>query len=239
MSQCFALDVIEHNETSRDLAVLAELVDLYGRNEPIPKDDEYPLLFPRAPTETTEGDVFAQRHRNSVDPQRVLRIRDAIANRDRGSDLLRYICPWSRSSVPPQTADLILSQAVLQDLSHEHDRDTLAETVRSMALWLRPGGIMSHQVDLSAPIGQRWNDHWTMSTWSWRLVRGRRPYYFNRAPLSTYVELLESNGLDVVSVTRVVDEGGRSRDELAHRFKDVTPEDLSTRGVNLIARKRP
>ena len=62
-----------------------------------------------------------------------------------------------------------------------------------MAGWLRPGGVMSHQIDFSCPGGVPWNHHWAYGPFAWKLIRGNRPYYVNRVPLSEYLRLLDAD----------------------------------------------
>src|SRR5436305_500844 len=95
---------------------------------------------------------------------------------------------------------------VLEHASNETNLrvlDELVAIIRAMATWLRPGGVMSHQVDFSGPGGQPWNHHWAYGDLAWRIMRGRRPCYENRVSLSRYVALFEEAGCEVIGVERV------------------------------------
>jgi hypothetical protein len=150
--------------------------------------------------------------------------------------IISYVCPWSAQSVAPLTADLVMTQVALQDMDHTPNRDDLSDNLRSMAAWLRRGGVMSHQIDLACPGGTPWNHHWAYSSFKWWLIRGRRPYYVNRAPLSDYLRILEGLGLRILGVERVVADG-LSRQRLAASFRQLPDADLTTRAALIVAIK--
>ena len=49
-----------------------------------------------------------------------------------------------------------------------------------MSRWLKKGGVMSHQIDMSFPGGAEWNHHWHHSDGAWRVARGIRSSFANR-----------------------------------------------------------
>jgi hypothetical protein len=239
--QCTSLDVVAHNDPQHDLRVFGELIELFRHRAGIPEDREFPSMLPHATATRFPGELIPDRVLEvALAPARLDAIRAAIPRRDTAPDLpLRYLCPWSERVVPAGSIDYVISQGVLQDMDHEPWRDTLTRAFVSMARWLRPGGIMSHQVDLSAPIGGAWNDHWAIGDTQWRLTRGRRPYYLNRVPLSEYVRLCAVHGFELLGTTREpAPPGGRARHEVAPAFRRLPDEDFETSAVLLIARRR-
>jgi hypothetical protein len=106
-----------------------------------------------------------------------------------------------------------------------------------MAGWLKPGGVMSHQIELSCQGGTPWNHHWAYGSFTWKLIRGKRPYFKNRVPLSEYLRLFDAVGCNVVGVEPVIAEGLR-RDKLALPFRDLPDADLKTRAAFIVAVKR-
>ncbi len=120
-------------------------------------------------------------------------------------------------------ADLVFSQGVLQFV-----RD-LPGVYTGMVGWLKPGGIMSHEIAFqSIGITKEWNGHWSCSDALWRLAAGRRRHVTNREPHSTHIALLQKVGCHVVSDERIVLLSGISRAKLAPRFRHLTDEDLMT-----------
>jgi hypothetical protein len=234
-----ALDVIAHNEPDRDVRVFAELDALFSARADVPGDDTVPGVFPAAPRTAFPEATLAAISTTPMTDDRRARIRAAIARRDGAGDLLlRYMCPWTTASLPPASVDLLVTQAVLQDVGNGRNLQPIEDMFLAMSTWLAPGGLMSHQIDLSAPIGDAWNDHWTMGDWSWRLTCGKRPFFFNRLPVSGYLGLCERYGFDVLRATPVIDRTGRGRDEVAPRFRALPDQDFVTRGVHLLARRR-
>jgi SAM-dependent methyltransferase len=130
------------------------------------------------------------------------------------------------------TVDLVLSQTVL-----EFPQD-LAGMYSEMCRWLKPGGIMSHEIDFkSIGITVEWNGHWSCSDALWRLAAGRRRHRLNREPHSTHVALMRRVGCRVVCDERTVQASGITRAQLAPRFRHLTDDDLTTSSALLQAVK--
>jgi hypothetical protein len=127
---------------------------------------------------------------------------------------------------------MIWSQAVLEYL------DDLAAAYGAMYRWLRPGGMVSHEIDLSAhQASDRWYGHWTYSEFQWALLRGGRPFWLNREPHSTHLRLLESAGFEIVADIKTPGEAPMDRVALAPRFRNLSSEDLATRAACVLAAK--
>lgn len=121
------------------------------------------------------------------------------------------------------TVDFVFSQGVLQFV-----RD-LPETYSEIVSWLKPRGIMSHEIALqSIGITVEWNGHWACSDALWSLAAGRRRHATNREPHSTHIALMERAGCRVVTDEEVVRSSGISRAQLAPRFRHLTDDDLVT-----------
>ena len=237
-----ALDVVGHADSEHDVKVLDELVPLFEGRAPIPDDAAFPLLLPRLDSYAFPQALFGGSRAGGirVDRERVESIRAALRNRGGGGDAsspIRYVAPWTGRSVSPSSADLVITQAVLQDVAHGDRESTLAETFATMARWLRAGGVMSHQINFAFPGGEQWNHHWRYSDAAWRVVRGKRPFYENRAPLSTYLQLCAQNGFEVMSVKRER-KAGLPRERVAPRFRDLPEDDFTTASAHIVAVKR-
>ena len=133
--------------------------------------------------------------------------------------------------VQTESVDLVFSQAVLEHV------DDVDGTYAALFRWLKPGGVMSHAIDFRCHgLTRDWYGHWTLPSWTWRLVRGRRPYLINRLPASAHAEKLERAGFEVLLKLPLVAPAA-TREELAVDFRALTDDDLHTASVFLIARK--
>ena len=240
--QYIGLDVVAHANAENDLTVLDELVDLFEHHAPIPDGRVFPHLQPKLSSYGFPGRLFTDDgpRRIRLDPSRLEAIRAALVERqDIVYDNLPigYTAPWGPRTLDRQSVDLVITQAVLQDMGHDPARSELAGAFQAMSRWLRKGGVMSHQINLGFPGGSHWNHHWHYSDAAWRLVRGNRTFFENRVPLSGYLTLCEQNDFDVVSVKRV-EEVGIPREQAAPRFRDLSEEDFRTASAHIVAVRR-
>jgi hypothetical protein len=240
--QYVALDLVARADPMHDVQLLDELVTMFAHHAPIPDERLFPNLLPKLPAYNFPNRLFTDdgpRHID-IDPERVQAIRAALLDRQ---DVLYdnvpvgYAAPWGPRTLDRQSVDLVITQAVLQDMAHEPTKSELAGTFQAMSRWLRKGGVMSHQINLAFPGNAEWNHHWRYSDAAWRLVRGNRPFFENRVPVSTYLTLCEENDFQVVSVKRVEQEG-IPREKAAPRFKDLPDEDFRTSSVHIVAVRR-
>jgi len=232
------LDVVEHASSEINLRVLDELVDLLRSHAPIPDSSMFPELLPALENYAFPLKAFdeASLHDHLRDDY-VDKLRSVLQNQGSADSILQYECPWQSSSVVPGSVDLVITQVALQDMDHEKKYSVLRESLRAMASWLKPGGVMSHQVDFSCPGGKTWNHHWAFSDLAWKIIRGRRPYYVNRITQSQYESLLDEVGMDLIAVESEAAEGLR-RSETALRFGDLPASDFKSRAALFIAVKR-
>jgi len=225
----WALDVQEYANPAANLLVFDQLVELFRARAPRPTAgwpdfDQYldRRLFPSHIL--TEAVLSA-----SLAESRIRKIRDAIVNPGQPKDgmSVTYIVPWSDAGVIVRgSVDLVLSQSVL-----EHVVD-LEGTYRALALWLKPGGRMSHQIDFdSHGIASAWNGYRAYSETFWRILLGKRLYMINREPPSTHLRLLEANGFHVTCLMQAMRTDGIDRSRLAPRWRGLSDQDLNCSGV--------
>jgi hypothetical protein len=232
------LDVLEHASPRTNVRVLDELVELFRRHAPIPDEHAFPLLHPRLHSyDFPERLLDERRLAERTSFQNVAALRTAVRQLGNDGTPIQYRCPWSPSSVEASTVDLVVTQVALQDMDHADARDDLRANLAAMARWLKRGGVMSHQIDFSCPGGDPWNHHWAYGDVAWTVVRGRRPYYVNRVPLSEYMALCEEVGCAVVGVERVIRDGLTSA-QVAPPFRQLPEQDFHTAAALLIAVKR-
>jgi hypothetical protein len=229
----FALDAIAHARTASNLRTLDDLVKLFDAREDIPANDEFPEIWPpirstRFPHALLDDSRLSQ----TMNAQRVDAIRRVVADGHSDGVELRYVAPWNDASiVEPGSVDLVFSQAVLE---HVEDIDA---TYDALFRWLKPGGVMSHQIDFRSHLLTRdWFGHWTLPMWLWRLVKGRRPYLINRLAASAHLDSMRRHGFEIVQqVPQTAPPPDRK--ELASEFRGLTEDDLRTSSLYLIARK--
>jgi len=240
--QYIGLDLAPRADARHDAQILDELVPMFAHHAPIPDERIFPNLLPKLPAYNFPNRLFADdgpRHIR-IDTDRVQKIRAALLDRQ---DVLYdnvpvgYAVPWGMRTLDRQSVDLVLSQASLQEMAHESDRSELAGAFASMSRWLRKGGIMSHQIDFSFPLGAEWNHHWHYPDGAWRVLRGNRQAFENRVPLSVYLQLCEEYDFQVVSVKRV-EQPGLPREKVAPRFRDLPEADFSTSSAHIVAVRR-
>jgi SAM-dependent methyltransferase len=172
---------------------------------------------------------------SAPDGERVARVRRALVSGGSAREGVEigYMVPWTDERViEAGSIDVILSHAVLE---HVIDLDG---TYRALARWLKPGGMMSHQIDFrSHGITKEWNGYRAYPELLWKIIAGRRAYLINREPCSSHLALIAKHGFTVVSVEKQYNADGIARSRLARRWKGISDDDLSCFGLIVQARK--
>lgn len=231
----FALDRLQFANSTRNLEVFDELVELFRARAAIPDDSEFPKLYPRLNRHDFPSDLLDEtRLSRSLDPHRLSRIRKVVEGGTGTMEEIeiRYFAPWDdAATLRPESVDWIFSQAVLEHV------DDVDGTCASLRTWLRPGGLMSHRIDYSCHgLTHDWNGHWTVSSPMWRVVRGRRAYLINRLPHSSHLRALAISGFRVL-LDRRSSGKALSRSLLAPDFVDLDNRDLETTGAFVVSVK--
>jgi SAM-dependent methyltransferase len=238
--QYTGLDVLNHLAIDQAQRVCDEVAAFFAARESIPGNEQYanlrPMLssleFPAAAVESFAGAVLPSESRLNTVREEVA----ALAAGRRDGRSLRYVSPWTADAIPAGSADLVFSQAVLEEISHGERRSDLRDVLASIFRWLRPGGVTCHQIDLGMYGLDPWNIHWTWSDLTWKLVRGKRDNFVNRVPLSSYLSLAQDIGFEIVATT-ISAATGVADTLLSPRFRDLSPQDKSASGVHLILRR--
>ena len=227
-----ALDLVPYSDLKTNLAIFDELVTLFKERAPLPGDDEFPLVWPKLTSyQFPRALLGVSWLEAALGPKRIEEIRASIESPQAASSRMTYQAPWSDTrEIHEHSLDLVYSQAVLQHV------DDLAGTYRAMRRWLKPGGAMSHQIDFQCHgKADTWNGHWTYSDFAWKVVTGRRAYLLNRAPRSEHITLLEESGFTLINETVQRSPSTLAHRDLAHRFRALSEEDLTTSGTFLLA----
>jgi SAM-dependent methyltransferase len=231
-----AVDTVAHMRPEANLAIFHELVRLFRERAPRPRAgfppiDEYldQRLFPsRALDEETLE--------RSLEPNRLARIELAVRSlgTSRPDPMLRYFTWDDPQPVEDGSLDLVFSHVVL---NHVTD---LSALYGQCARWLKAGAWMSHHIDFTClGTAREWNGHRAYSDFAWSIVKGNRPYFVNREPAQTHLDILDRVGFDVVRFMRGRREGGITRAQLAPRYRGISDDDLATRSGFMMSRRRP
>jgi SAM-dependent methyltransferase len=228
-------DIKAYGSSPHNIAVFDELVALFKARAPIPGTDEFATIKPALDTTAFPAHIFDDsRLSRALAPARLERLRRALTSEGMAAPnaAVTYVAPWfDDSRVQPASVDWIFSQAVMEHV------DDLERTYAACRAWLRPGALMSHQIDFkSHGTATRWNGHWAYSDLAWRMVRGARSYLINRAPHSEHLEALGTAGFQVLEDLRIFRHDGLPPARLARPYRDLDSDDLTTAGAFIIAR---
>lgn len=228
VDQYLALDVVPHTRADQNLPLLEELVKLYRARVPIPDAKEFPSVKPYLESyEFPESLLSMDRLDAALGDGRVERIRFSLMHPEHPESMIQYRAPWLDARIlEPDSVDMILSQAVMEHV------DDLEGAYGAMRHWLRPGGVVSHQIDFKCHgLATEWNGHWRYSDLAWKVIRGRRPFLLNREPASTHLRLLARTGFRVVDKKSFSMTSSLGRMDLARRFRGLSEDDLTTSGL--------
>ena len=142
----------------------------------------------------------------------------------------------SRSGLPPETVDLIVSDVVLEFFSLEE----LYEILREFRRIVSPAGVMSHSIDLSDQYAS-FDAHITKfnflrySNWLWRLLNN--PIIpLSRLRISDYRRAFSDNGFHIVDESSVRgDPTELARVPVAAQFREFPVDDLLVLYTSLAA----
>jgi len=225
----YALDVEKYSNSEKNLKLLSDLVDLFKKRtsrEPGGWPDITDYLDENMfPSHILTDELLLR----TLSDERIDKIREAIIQSgSNDSDLtITHIAPWSDSLViEKDSIGLIISHSVM-----EHIND-IEMSYKAMATWLKPGGYMSHQIDLSAhSLTKKWNGHRQYSDFIWKVIVGKKPYLINREPCSVHLNLLKENGFVELCQMKRCDKNGIEQSLLSPRWKNISEDDLECRGL--------
>lgn len=193
----YAFDVIKHANVETNLRILKELKTYFGKLMEIPHGDKFPNTNPPLDDYSFPGHIlsFSQEYYN----ERYTKIKASLRGDGNTNVDVQYVVPWTKGSNNNiNNIDLIYSQAVME---HIVDIDF---AYSEMYKWLKPGGIISHQVDFKAhEVTKAWNGHWFISRHVWNFLAHGRKYPISRLPLSAHIKSIEKAGFKVKFVLPV------------------------------------
>jgi SAM-dependent methyltransferase len=222
-----ALDVVRCASAETDRPVLDALVTLLRARAPIPGPEEFPKLEPFLPSyEFPAALLTDQILGKALEESRLRTVCDGLLRAHEGASggpMTYHVGPLDPSILPEGAADMVFSQAVLQYVPDA------ATTYRTLFRWLKPGGLISHAIDFRCHgTADEWNGHWTYSDFMWRIVAGKSAYHLNRLPHSVHLNLMRQAGFVIFCDQTTNRPSSLDRARLARRFRDLSPEDLTT-----------
>jgi len=229
-----ALDSVPHANPDRNVRVFREIAALLRARAPRPRKG-WPDFDGLLDERLFPGAILGESHlRSTLAEERIRRLEAAAAAAGTAAaGPIRY-SGWTDDALRDVgAADLIFSHVVLNVI------EELDVALEQCARWLKPGGWMSHQIDLrSLRVTPQWNGHLCYGERTWRFLRGRRPFFVSRERCSGYVEKLRRHGLEPVGVLRHLRSDGVPRERLAAPFRGLADEDLQCWEAFIVARKR-
>lgn len=237
-SHYIAVDVVRHADIEHNLVVFAEMVRLFKERTPIPAGNEFPAIKPDLDSYIFPEDILDHdRMTKNLSPERLEAISACLRGKTGDVNdeeiMVRYVEPdVALTLISNCSVDLVFSQAVLEHV------DDLAGSYKVCHNWLKPDGLISHDIDFKSHGASReWNGHWAYPEPIWWLLRGRRPYLLNREPCETHLRLMSEAGFDVLAVERVHQPSRLQRHQLAQRFREISEIDFTTSSAFVVARK--
>lgn len=137
--------------------------------------------------------------------------------------------------LPAHSVDFVFSQAVLEHVRRAEIGSYFLELHRI----LHPGGIMSHRIDFKDHLGNALNSLRFPSRYWESSFLARSGFYTNRLRASEILEMLRTAGFEchVIHEDRWT-QPPIKRSCLAEEFSDLTDNDLSISGFDVICRRR-
>lgn len=237
--QYYGLDIVRYSNTLINLQIFDELVTLFKEKAPIPGPDEFPKVMPLLNDYRFPEHIFSDKNlAYLLSEERLTKIREAIKLLDTPGmtgNMIELIVPWYHQRViADNSIDYIFSQSVLQHI------DELELAFKRMHQWLKPGCLMSHEIDFgSMRSSDEWFGHWEYSDLEWKIVKGRKLFYINREPHSTYLALLKKYNFELIFEKKTLVTPTQFKNRLAKRYKGLSNEDISTKNAFILARKLP
>ncbi len=232
----YAMDVVKHSNIETNLVIFDELIELIKSRAKRPTKgwpdiDKYydDTLFP---SHILTDELLEE----TLSEKRISAIRNAIKNPEYQNEgvTIKYMVPWSAdNTIEEETVDVILSHSVLQEIAE------LEGAYRALYLWLKPNGMMTHQIDFGAQyFADTWNGHRAYPEFLWTIIKGRRPYLINRQPPSVHVDFLKKNKFKITCLLKSYREDGIPRSKLSAYWRNITDDDFTCDGAVIQAKKQ-
>jgi SAM-dependent methyltransferase len=196
----YAFDVIEHATIDKNSLINEELFKMFSSQEEIPNTHRQRFTAPILPSYSFPKEYLP--FSSEYYEIKWKAIEKALKREENDEVKIQYIVPWMDRPIDDiKELDLIFSQAVMEHI------DDIEFAYKQMYKWLRPGGVISHQIDFKThEMTKEWNGHWFIGDKMWELLSHGRKYPMNRLPLSSHISLIEKAGFEIKFVKSVTKE---------------------------------
>lgn len=214
----YALDVIEHSNVSVNKLISESIYELFYKKSQIPNGAEYVEVNPVLEDYSYPKEILEVVHREIREE-----IELALTHNSKKIKI-EYVVPWdSNTDIKNDSIELIFSQAVMEHVSD------IKTAYKKMHHWLRPGGMISHQIDFKAhEISEYWTGHWYISNWMWRVLMHGRKYIINRTTFSDHIKAIKAAGFQIKNVVPVIKENPLRTMGHSHYKKNSSENDFKT-----------
>lgn len=237
-SKYYAFDVVTYLPNEANLVIFDRLVELFEERAELPGRDEFSAIKTQLDDHQFPSHILTEEHlAKALAPERIAKLRMALAKCGQAIDLdspITYVVPWfASSSVSKASVDMVFSMSVFEHI------DDLSQAYDACSSWLKPDGIMSHEIDFRCHgLTKEWNGHWGHSELVWKVIRGRRPFLINRQPHSVHVAHLQDHQFEILANWPQFSDKGLRRNDLSSNFSKLPDNDIRTHNAYLLARKR-
>lgn len=225
-----ALDACDFKTVERNAAVVDEVADVLRKGK-FDAGGEW-QVFDTSRVESVLRSLQVGSAALETDASRIAQVREDVLRMRQDGGSLRYssLKDWD-APADERAYDLIFSNKVIEEFTD------ISGCFKRCANMLKPGGWMSHHIDLSSlRITSRWNGHLAYPPFLWRLVVGRRTRVPNCRLPSEYLEALTEAGFEIVWTARIQHEDGVPPERVSKARRHYPAADLKCAGLFVIAR---
>lgn len=223
-NEYYGFDVIEHANLNNNIKIAEEIKAYFEEHKEIPhKEKQFRNTKPYLKNYDFSDEILGQHISKENLDKRLEEIKNALIKKE--SKLkIEYVVPWYEKEPDLQgQMDLIYSQAVM-----EHVED-IKHAYGTMYKWLKPGGIISHQIDFkSHEMTKEWNGHWYINKGMWKMLLHGRKYSINRLPFSAHIKEIEKAGFTVKNIIPDIKENSFGDKKPKVNRYPFTDEDMVT-----------
>lgn len=228
-----AVDIFDHIDRQKNFEIGQKVISFFKNKKPIPANQDFPFLSPKIPENVKLADLPIDWGQVDEKIDKVQNYLELFTNHKK-SPLQFLAGDWMKNFRPDSCPDLVIAQGVFQYI------DVLT-AFQKISSWLRPGGIISLQVDYSSMgITKDWNGHWALGQATWRIMEGKRPFFANRLTHSEIKTAALIHGLEVLAEqkeevgTRLEQSNWQIQNS---RYKNIPPEDFFVSRCHFVLRK--